>query len=184
MIASAAGLNTFADRDRKTYLLRIAATAVIVTTYQGSCARSTIATIMAVRIAPLGNSQVFFLTRRMTASARPPTTVAVPSPLATARTPSPRVAIATRIVRMMSSRPFGVLKKFLSLRSMAQPFRLVPLEFRRHDHSVRTHAVEELNTFFGPEHEGSGCQSIGQHGSRSHYGRTRHRFGWRSLAWI
>ena len=65
MIASAAGLNTFAVRERKMYLLRTASTEVMVITYHGSCARSTIATIMAVSTAPLGNSQACFLTRRI-----------------------------------------------------------------------------------------------------------------------
>ena len=62
------------------YLLRIAATEVMATTYQGSCARSTIATIMAVSTAPLGNSQAFFLTRRISASTRPAAIAALASP--------------------------------------------------------------------------------------------------------
>src|ERR1035441_9555205 len=71
MIASAAGLNTLAERERTRYLLRTAATEVMVVTYHGSCARSTIATIMAVSTAPLGNSHTLFPARRMSRSTRP-----------------------------------------------------------------------------------------------------------------
>ena len=43
----------------------------MVVTYHGSCARSTIATIIAVSTAPLGNSQAFFIARRIAVSTRP-----------------------------------------------------------------------------------------------------------------
>src|ERR1017187_8160358 len=120
IIASAVGLNTFATRERKMYLLRIATTEVMVVTYHGSCARSTIATIMAVSTAPLGNSQAFFLARRISASTRPAAIVALTSPGATKRTPWPEAAMAARTTRMMVSRPFGVLKNLFALRHMAQ----------------------------------------------------------------
>src|SRR5258708_38145162 len=134
MIASAAGLNTFAARERNMYLLRIAATEVRVVTYHGSCARSTIATISAVSTAPLGISQTFFLARRISASTRPAATTALTSPGATVQTPWLGAAMATRITRIMMSRPFGVLKNFVALRRMAQASRFEALQTECHDH--------------------------------------------------
>ena len=61
-------------------MLRTAATDVIVTTYQGSCARSTIETIMAVSMAPLGNSQVPFLSHRANRSVTPAIATALSRP--------------------------------------------------------------------------------------------------------
>src|ERR1022692_196395 len=115
MIASAAGLNTFADRERKTYLLSTPATDAIDVTYHGSCARSTIATIVAVSTAPLGNSQTFFLARRITASTTPAAIVAPAIPDATAPAPWPGAAMTASASRMMVSRPFGVLQNFFTL---------------------------------------------------------------------
>src|SRR5689334_7728857 len=61
--ASAAGLNTFAERVRKTYLLTTAIAEAQAGTYHGSWGLSTIATISPVSMAPLGNSQAPFLLR-------------------------------------------------------------------------------------------------------------------------
>src|SRR5664279_662703 len=100
MIASAAGLNTLAERERTRYLLRTAATDVMVVTYHGSCARSTIATIMAVSTAPLGNSHTFFPARRMSRSTRPAAIVAITKPGATVRMPSAGAAMAARTTHL------------------------------------------------------------------------------------
>src|SRR5262245_41347125 len=145
MMDSAAGLNTFAVRERKAYLLRTPRTEVIVTTYHGSCARSTIATIIAVSTAPLGNSQTFFLTRRIRRSTNPAAMVAVPSPAATAWIPCPGAAIAMKIARMMVTRPFGVLKKLFALRIVAQALCLIPFQLRRHDQAVYAHAIQQVD---------------------------------------
>src|ERR1700722_20345647 len=146
------------------YLLRIAAIEVMVTTYQGSCARSTIATMMAVSTAPLGNSQTRFVARRISRSTNPAAIVALASPLS-APTPSCGAAIATKATRMIVSRPFGVLKKLLTLpvlclRPMAEASRFVALQFRRYDQSAHTHAIQELNAGFRAEHERGRRQAV------------------------
>src|ERR1035437_1497855 len=176
-MASAAGLNTLATRERKMYLLRTAATEAMVVTYHGSCARRTIATIMAASTAPLGNSQAFFLARRISASTRPAAIVALASPDATARIPWPGAAMATRITRMMVSRPFGVLKNFLALRHMRQASRFVPLQLRRHDQPVHAHAIQELDAVFRAKHKCGRCQRIRQHRPGRDHGRARHGMG-------
>ena len=51
------------------------------------------------------------------------------------------------------SMPFGVLKKFLSLRSMPKPSRFAPLQLRREDQPFHTHAIQKLNPRFRPEHQ-------------------------------
>src|ERR1017187_4283419 len=163
MIASAAGLNTFADRERKTYLLSTPATDAIDVTYHGSCGRSTIATIMAVSTAPLGNSQAFFLARRISASTRPAAIVALTSPAATAGTPSPGAAMAARITRMIVSWPFGVLKKVFALRRTAPASRFVPRQLRCRDQPVHPHAGQEPNAVFRAKHKCGRCQRIRQH---------------------
>src|SRR5678816_2401739 len=86
--ASAAGLNTLADRVRATYLLTTPIAAVKAVTRQGSRGLRIIATIIPVSSAPLGNSQAPFLTRRMGASTIIAAPTAATNPGQTCPTPS------------------------------------------------------------------------------------------------
>src|SRR5438270_8431928 len=156
-MASAAGLNTFAERDRRIYLLNTPAIDVTVTTHHGSCARSTMATIIAVNTAPLGNSSASFLTRRMNISTRPAPSAAASIPGPTVRIPCPGAASAVSARRMMVSRPFGVLKKFFALRRNPQPPRLVPLQVRREQQPLHTHPLQQCDPRLWSQHECRGC---------------------------
>ena len=112
------------------YLLRMATMEVIVVTYQGSSDLRTITMMTALRIAPLGNSQAFLVARRISASSNKAAKTALTSPGPTTGMPSPGAAMATRIVRMMVSKPLGVAKNFRSapvLRGMKPTSRFVSL---------------------------------------------------------
>src|SRR5438132_7792270 len=132
-IRSAAGFKTLAVPYRTTYLLSTPISAVSATTYHGSCALRIIATINAVRIAPLGNSHRFFLHRRMLTSASAETATADTRPGATRRVASAGAAIATRPIRMMRSSPLGVRKK-----DMLHARRHESLHRRGHDEAVNS----------------------------------------------
>src|SRR5579862_2812758 len=164
MIASAAGLNTLAERERNMYLLRTAATAVMATMYHGSCARKTIAVMRAVSTAPLGNSQTFFIALRISVSTKAAAMVALTSPLA-APIPWGGAAKTTKITRIMVSRPLGVLKKFLALRRMTQTSRFIALQFWSHNQPVHAMAIQKLDAGFRTKHKCGRCESIGQHRS-------------------
>src|SRR5271169_1511627 len=152
-MASAAGLNTFADLERRTYLLRTPITEVMVVTYQGSCARSTIVTIMAVMTAPLGNSHDFFRNRRIRTSVRPTAMVELRSPTIAERVSRAGVATAVRIKRIRITRPFGVLKKLWILRCMTQASGFVAFHILRHDETFDAQPIQELDAFFRTEHK-------------------------------
>src|SRR6185437_11879143 len=143
MMASAAGLKRLALRDRKMYLLSTAATDVIVTTYHGSCVRSTIETIIAVSTAPLGNSQAFFRNQRIATSTRPEPAIAASMPVNTARRPSPGAAMAANTIRMIVSMPFGVLKNFPILRHILETSCCRTIEIAREDQAVNAHALQK-----------------------------------------
>src|SRR5579863_566175 len=152
-MARAAGLNTFADLERRTYLLRTPITDVMVVTYQGSCARSTIVTIMAVMTAPLGNSQDFLRKRRIRTSVRPAAMVELTSPTIAERVSCAGVATAIRINKMRITKPFGVLKKLWILCCMTQASGLVAFHILRHDEAFDAQAIQELQAFFRTKHK-------------------------------
>src|SRR5688572_13397924 len=161
----------------------MAATEMVVVMYQGSWGRRIIATIMAVRTAPLGNSRFCSLAQMITASNRPATVTALKSPGATARMPSCGAAIATSMTRIMVSRPLGVRKNFhiaQVLRRTAQSFRLEPFQGGRHDQTFYSHPMKELNPRFRTQHECGGCERVSQHRVRRNHARTRN--GARGLA--
>src|SRR5262245_18504966 len=161
MMASAAGLKTFAERERMTYLLNTAATETAVVTYHGSCGRRTMAVIIAVRTAPLGNS------RRMTASTSPAATTALSSPGAMARIPSWVAAMPMKMARMTISRPFGVRKNrrrpVMSRRTTQAPG-LEGFEAGRKDQAFDPHPFEKLDACRRTHHEGRSGKCVGQHG--------------------
>ena len=100
----------------------------MVTTYHGSCARSTIATIMRGEHRAAGKFPgLSFSHRRIRRSTRPAASVALASPARDCAIPWPGAAMAVRITRMMVTRPFGVLKK--ALRAYA-PWRRPRVSYR------------------------------------------------------
>src|SRR5436190_5889893 len=165
---SAAGLNRLPARDRNAYLDRTATTDAAVATYHGACALSTMATIIAVSTAPLGNSHRVWRARRMIASRSPATATAPKSAGATVPMPSCGAAMAARTARTMVRRPFGVLKK----RRMAftlftpQACGLEALECGREDQPADAVPLEKANAVGGAEHEHCGGEGIGEHGRR------------------
>src|SRR5262245_8640979 len=168
MIASAAGLNTFDDRERITYLLSTAATDTIVVTYHGSCGRRTIAVIIAVRTAPLGKS------RRISTSTSPATKTALSKPGAMVRMPSCVAAIAIQIERMTINSPFGVRKNrpapWMSRRIARSPG-LEALKFGTEDQPFHPHPMQKVDALHRTEHERRRSERIGEHcGRRDHSG--------------
>src|SRR5439155_25080262 len=112
----------------------------------------------------------FLFRRRISASINPATITAIESPGATTPMPSAGAAIATRIARMTMSSPFGVLKNLRMSRilsRMAETWRFIAFELRRHDQPVHSQPIEELNAFEGTEHEGGRRDRIRQHRGRS-----------------
>ena len=78
---------------------------------------------------------------------------------------------------MMVTRPFGVLKKLLTLRRTAQASRFVALQLRCHDQPVDAQAIQKLNAFFRTQHKRGRRQRIRQHRPGRDYGRARHGIG-------
>ena len=166
----AAGLKTFAERVRIRYLLRTATIDVTAGTYQCSCARMTMVTIIAVSTAPLGNSQTFLRHRRTNRSTIAATRTADPIPVITVETPSPGAAIAVRINRTIVSRPLGVLKNRRTLRTRTsykgQARRLITLEIGGHNEAFHAHPNQERDALLGAHDKGRSGESVGEHGSR------------------
>src|SRR5579863_3945747 len=157
------------------YLLSTAATEVMLMTYQGSCALRTMVTIMAVRMAPLGNSHACFLFLRIRRSTTAAAATALRSLGATTATPSCGAASAIRIARMMVSRPLGVLKKFFAarrLRRIAQSLCFEALQFRRQNYAFHTHALEQCDSLRWAKHKRGRRESIGQHGVGRNHGHA------------
>src|SRR5580698_3666088 len=170
--ANAAGLNTFAVRVRIRYLLDTATTDSASGTYQCSCARTTIVTIIAVSTAPLGNCQIPRRSLRMHTSTTPAITAADPMLSATASTPSPGAAIAVRHSRTMVSSPLGVLKKRNAL-CTAQARRAQQLKAGSDDESFHAHAHQQGNALLRIENERGRGQRVRQHRAGRHDGGAR-----------
>src|SRR3569832_742254 len=169
MIARAAGLKTFADLERNTYLLTTATEAVKASTYQGSWARRTIATIMALSTAPDGNSQTPFRMRRTTRSMPPPAAIAAASPMAIGRQPWPGAASPIHAARTSVSRPFSVAKNLTNLRRIAETSGFEAREPGCEDQAFDSHALEEGNPAFRPHDKSRRGQRIRDHrGGRNH----------------
>src|SRR6185369_15775145 len=107
-MARAAGLNIFANRLRKTYLLTTAIAEVHAPTYHGSNGLKIIATKNPVRKAPLGYCQVPATLRRIKKSMMPAVTIALRSPGATREIPSWGAARIVRISNTIVRSPLGV----------------------------------------------------------------------------
>ena len=75
---------------------------------------------------------------------------------------------------MISSMPFGVLKKFFALRRMAQSPRFEPLQIRRNDQALHAHALQKRDTFLGPSTNAAVASASASIARRNHR-RARHR---------